>query len=693
MFLPLAVAFPSAMLPSSPLPLFFAALVVLAASGTAALLCTSRPVLANSLGSGGAAFGCLLGLATAIAAIISRETPSASWQWQVPYGSLSFGLDPLSSVFLVAIFGLGALAALFGARYMVPFSPGKGLGAPWFFYSLLLASMAVVVASRNGVLFLVAWEIMALASFFLVTFQHERAEVRRAGWVYLVAAHVGTAFLLVFFALAGRETGSLDFDKLTALKELSSGTASVVFLFAVVGFGTKAGLLPMHVWLPEAHPAAPSHVSAIMSGVMIKTGVYGILRTLTFLGTLEPWWGMLLIVLGLASGLFGIVFALAQRDLKRMLAYSSIENAGIITVGIGTGVLGLSSGIPALALLGFSGALLHSLNHAVIKGLLFLAAGSIIHATGERDMDRLGGLMKVLPVTGVTFLVGAAAISGLPPLSGFASEFLLIFAGLAGGLSLGGGSQAILLASAAGIVLISCLALACFVKVLGMVLLGTPRVDLQDLHPNARGHQASARGHQAEEPAFTIPLAALAALCVLLGFLSVPVVAFVLPAAAQVSRMSAASASALSGVFTAPLASTVAVAAAASGMAALLAGLRWLLLCGRTVGRSVTWDCGYERPTSRMQYTASSFSQPLIDLFEGLLRTRRRARAPAGYFPQQASFRTETPDVFADRLYRPVLAAMGWSSGKLHLLQQGRVHLYLVYILATLVVLLVWKLA
>src|SRR5262249_14191397 len=258
-----------------------------------------------------------------------------------------------------------------------------------------------------------------------VTFEHEKAEVRRAGWVYLIATHLGVAFLFLTFVLLGRSAGSLEFSAFRSMPALGAGLAGLIFVLALVGFGAKAGFVPFHVWLPEAHPAAPSHVSALMSAVMIKMGVYGILRTLTFLGPPAPWWGPTLAGLGLLTGLVGIALAGQQRDVKRVLAYSSIENVGLIGLGLGVGLWGQASDRPAVAVLGLTAALLHTWNHALMKGLTFLAAGSVLHGTGTRDVEKLGGLMKRMPWTANLLLVGAVAIAALPPLNGFASKWLL----------------------------------------------------------------------------------------------------------------------------------------------------------------------------------------------------------------------------------------------------------------------------
>jgi formate hydrogenlyase subunit 3/multisubunit Na+/H+ antiporter MnhD subunit len=549
----------------------------------------------------------------------------------------------------------------------------------WFFFNLLVVSMVLVVVARNGILFIAAWEVMAIASFFLVTFEHEKAEVRSAGLTYLVATHLGTAFLLAMFAILGRETGSLDFDSFSQVGALAPAAASVVFILAMIGFGAKAGFVPMHVWLPEAHPAAPSHVSALMSGVMIKTGIYGILRVLTFLDTPLAWWGILLIGIGLTSGVLGVLFALAQHDLKRLLAYHSVENIGIIALGMGTGVLALSQGMSAVAVLGFAGAILHVLNHAAFKGLLFLGAGSVLHATGHRDMDRQGGLLKRLPITGSTFLIGAAAISGLPPLNGFVSEFLIFLGALNGVTGLDMVTSASLVAVIGGLGLIGGLAIACFTKAFGVVFLGEPRTEQA-----ASAHEGGL--------GFRIPMLVLASACVLIGVLPFLSVQLVLPVAAQLSGVPLETAGSQLAISSSPLTSVAIAALIVIGLSAILVLLRQGLLARREIGSTVTWDCGYERPSARMQYTSSSFAQPLVQRFRQLLGTRVRLHAIEGYFPGRASFHSDTPDVFTDRMYQPAVMWIEWVSSRLRWLQHGRVQIYLLYIFVALEVLMIWKL-
>jgi formate hydrogenlyase subunit 3/multisubunit Na+/H+ antiporter MnhD subunit len=588
-------------------------------------------------------------------------------------GSFSIALDPLSAFFVVPVLGLCALAALYGAQYLETYASRRPLGPSWFFFDVLAASMLMVAVARDGVLFLVAWEVMSLSSYFLVTFEDEKESVRQAGWTYLVATHLGTAFLLMLFMLLARESGSTD---MAAAAAVSPRLASTVFLLALVGFGTKAGFIPMHVWLPEAHPAAPSHVSAVMSGVMIKTGIYGILRVLTLLGAPPAWWGWTLVAVGGVSGILGILFALAQHDLKRLLAYSSVENIGVITIGIGVGLLGKTHGLPLVALLGFGGALLHVLNHSLFKGLLFLGAGSVLHGAGTRDMEHLGGLLKRMPWTGTSFLVAAAAICGLPPFNGFISEFLIYLAAFSAVVQ---GQAAWGAAVIAALSLIGGLALVCFTKAFGVVFLGEPR---------------SERAAQAHESgwAMRLTMAASAAGCLFVGLFGPVVLCWAARAVGQSAGLPPAEFPAAWQRLMVLLQSISAGAAWLLGLVLLAAALRAWLLRGRRLGCSVTWDCGYAAPSARMQYTASSFVQPITELFASFLRTRERASGPEGYFPSPASYSTETPDVLRERLYRPAFEGAMRVVWKTRWLQHGRIQLYVLYIALTLLTLLVWRL-
>ncbi len=651
------------------------ALLSFAVGATGALVFANRGRWPTFFGVGGTLIGCVCGMIPAVRVVLGHPPQSLRMAWDIPYGSLFLELDPLSGFFLIPVFALCALAAIYGADYLEEYLGRKALAAPWFFFNMLVASMVVVILARNGVLFLMAWEMMALSSFFLVTFEDEKESTRDAGWIYLVASHIGTAFLLALFIMLGRAHGSLDFDHFTA----SSG-AGLLFVLAVVGFGTKAGFIPLHVWLPEAHPAAPSHVSAVMSAVMIKTGIYGLLRVMMFLGAPQVWWGWVLCGIGLTSGVIGVLLALAQHDLKRLLAYHSVENIGIIALGLGVGTVGLGAGLPAVAVIGFAGALLHVLNHALFKGLLFLAAGNVAHSTHTREIDHLGGLMRRMPRTGAIFLIGAAAISGLPPLNGFISEFLIYLASFRGAVSLDGASSVPMLTTIAGLALIGGLAAACFTKAFGIVFLGQPRTE---------------RAEQAREVglAMLLPGFVLAAGCILIGLLGATVVDSMAPLISEVTGLSAT----IVRTSLAQAAHSIAFVSysggALVGLALLLTLSRTMALARRPVRAEVTWDCGYAEPSPRMQYTASSFAQPLTDTFDLLLQTRRVLIAPRGLFPTEASLATETPDPYQRFIFRPLFRDIGRVLSLLRPLQQGQVQLYILYIAVTLILLLLWQLA
>jgi formate hydrogenlyase subunit 3/multisubunit Na+/H+ antiporter MnhD subunit len=652
-------------------------MMILFFSGLCSFFTGRNPRFANIMGAGGTVLGCLVGLVPAAIVLWTGRTVAIHRPWQVPFGSFSLQIDALSAFFLFTILILSAVAAIYGNTYLWDYRKRKNLGASWLFFNILVASMILVVISHNGMLFLMAWEIMSLASFFLVTFEDENENARRAGWIYLVATHIGTAFLFVLFILLAHQGPSLDFDHFISSGLNGTSMAGLAFLLSVIGFGTKAGFAPFHVWLPEAHPAAPSHVSAVMSGVMIKTGIYGLLRTLTFLGQPEPWWGWLLIAIGLGSGILGVLFALAQHDLKRLLAYSSVENIGIITMGLGLGVLGLSLNQPVLAVLGFGGCLLHVLNHALFKGLLFLGAGAVLHATGVRNMEQLGGLMRQMPWTGKLFLIGSFAICGLPPLNGFVSEFLIYV-----GAFMGTGLSGVSLSSIGvitGLAAIGGLAAACFTKAFGIVFLGEPR------------HTPALLGHEIGW-GMRIPMMLLAFGCLAIGFFAPTVISAMAPVIGNVTGLLKIDIDTHLAAVTVPLQRVTALSCIFILILGFLIYLRRHLLSDRTPAQCNTWDCGFVRPTARMQYTASSYAQPITSMFGFFLQTHRKIHTPEGLFPAKASLHTHTDDVFLRGLFLPLFRGIERILLPLHRLQQGRVQIYILYVAVTILALLIWNL-
>ncbi len=654
--------------------LFLCAIVALVAVGLAASALSPWPRLGQRVGQVGTIVACSLGLIPALTTLLGTTSLDLVAPWSMVGGRFHLLLDPLAALFLLPVFGVSAVAALYGGGYLRHHEGERPLGSLWLFFDLLIAGMAMVVVAHDGLLFLLSWEVMALAPFFLVAFEDEKRPVREAAWTYLIATHMGTVFLFVLFFLLGTRAGSMDFDAFPAALVAAPHLASICFLLAVVGFGSKAGFVPMHVWLPEAHPVAPSHVSALMSGVMIKTGIYGLVRLLTLSGAPLLWWSWLLIGLGAASGILGVVFALAQHNLKRLLAYHSVENIGIILLGLGVGLRGVGDRSPLLACLGFAGGLLHVLNHALFKSLLFLGAGAVQHATETLDLEALGGLLKRMPVSGTVFLVGAVAIVGLPPLNGFVSEFLIFVSAF---LPLATGHGSIPVAGVTVLVslgLISGLAAACFAKAFATVYLGEPRTD-HAAHAHEVGNEMG------------VAMVLLAVACAAIGLGAPLAVRALAGAVAVATGLSTATVAATLDPATRWLETALLSFAIALAVAAGLWLVRRALHARARVSRETTWGCGYGAPTARMQYTASSFAQPLTDLFHPVLRTHVEAELPATPFPATACFASHAPDLFRDRLFTPLFHGTDRLMAGLRWLQHGNIHLYIV---VTLLALLVW---
>jgi formate hydrogenlyase subunit 3/multisubunit Na+/H+ antiporter MnhD subunit len=652
--------------------LYLASLAILVAGGAAAFALSFRsPAGALTVASASAAVGCAVGLA-AVAPVLAGGPPlDLSAAWAVPLGQVHLRVDALAAFFQVVIFGLGIVTALFGREYLRAHAARRSLGSFLLFFNVLLAAMSAVVAARHAVLFLVAWEVMSVSSFLLVAFEHGDREVRAAARLYLVASHLGVTAIVALFLLLGRGAGSLDFDAFAAARG-AAAPATLLFALGVVGFGVKAGLFPMHVWLPEAHPAAPSHVSALMSGALVKTGVYGLLRTLEFLPPAPVGWGLALAAIGVAGALTGIALALSQRDLKRTLAFSTVENVGIIALGLGAGMSGLALGWNALAGLALCGALLHVWNHALMKGLAFLAAGAIVHGAGTRDLERMGGLLRRMPASGALFLIAAAALSALPPLNGFASEWLVYLGLLDAARGAPGAGALIACAGLAAVAIVGAVAAVAFTRAAGIALLGEPR------------GEGAARAHD-PGPMMLAPLAALAGLCLLLGFLPRVALPFVARAAGHLGVGEAASLAAANEALGGVL--PVALGALAIGLAVALA--RLVLLRRGERRAAPTWGCGFARPTSRMQYGASSYAQLFVrTLLPKDLQPVASTSAPHGLFPRRASLALRPQDPARERFFDPFFRALADRSARLRQFQQGRLNLQLLYTFAALVALL-----
>jgi len=650
---------------------------LVSASGVPGMVLPGRPRLGQLLSCAALCAGAALGIGAAVSALAGGTALNVHHPWPVPLGSLALRLDGLSAIFLLPILAVPALGSVYGLGYWPQHVLGGRAARLQLLYGLVTGSMALVTLADNALLFLFAWEVMAVSSFLLVLTEQEKPGVSRAAFAFLAATHVGTFALFALFSWAGNARHSFDFAQWQGLPAAgATGVWCLALLLA--GFGLKSGLAPLHFWLPGAHAAAPSHVSALMSGVLLKTGIYGLLRFTGLFDAPPVGWGMTVLVLGAVSAVLGVVLALAQHDLKRLLAYHSVENIGIIAMGVGLALLGRARAEPALVLLGFSGAALHVVNHSLFKSLLFLGAGSVQHATGTRDLEHLGGLGARMPFTSLLFLVGAAAISGLPPLNGFASEWLVALGALHSMDRPRGDVVGFAVLAAPALALVGGLAAACFAKVQGTVFLGNPRSE----------HAAGAH----ESPtAMLLPMAALALACAAIGLAP----SLLLP---PLARAAAAWAGLPPAALAGPAAEAGRSATLVSGAALALllaAAALWLFRRRRLPGpmpTAETWGCGYASPTARMQYTASSFAASLVRGFGWAVRSRVRLSPPRGLFPAQASFATEVADPVLDGVLLPAAGAGERWLVRLRAAYPGRIQFHAVLILLTLVATLVWSL-
>lgn len=658
----------------APVHLVAVAIVLSATSGLPVLLGRERGVrAAPALGVAAA----LTGSAASLWALVSGDS-RLGLEWSLPFGKLGLGVDALSAAFLLPLFFVAALVWVYAHAYFDAPEQREHRVTVYPLLGLCVAAIAGVFAATDSILFLMSWEVMALCALFLVLTDHRAEGTREAGVIYLMATHAGTLCLFGAFILLGALTaGSELSDVPPGAAATPLGTA--VFVLSLSAFAIKAGLMPVHVWLPSAHAVAPTPVSALMSGVLIKTGIYGLVRVTSLFSDPPLWWGASILTLGLLSAIGGVAYALGQHDLKRLLAYHSVENIGIIAMGLGVALVGRSMAQPAWVALGLAAALFHVVNHAVFKSLLFFGAGSVIHATHTRELEHMGGLLRAMPWTGTTFLVGAVAISGLPPLNGFVSEWLLYLA-LFDTLGAPGTSAAWLWGalSAPGLALVGALALACFVKAFGGVFLGTPRTE------------ATARAHESPR-AMLVSMSIGAWTCVALGIAPQAVVPLLERAVAVASRGAAPN---------------IAERAALGGLTVFGLGLVALSLLlvvfvrrrARRVRRELTWDCGYAKPATTMQYTSSSFAEWLVRLLGWGLRPARHSptlaldpeRAPRleQLFPREARFSSHVADLVLERGIAPGLAWLVRAASRARWLQQGRVQSYLLYIFVALVVLL-----
>ena len=593
------------------------ALALISGGALAALFCGRKNTAANWIGGGSLAIGSAFG-------IVAVTIGGTGWE----------------TFFQIPILVLAAAGALYSPGYLAGHGEERS-NIYWFFFNLTAAAMLCVTLAEKPLPFLLAWEFMGLTSGALVMFDRKEESARRAAWLYFAACHAGGALLMLFF--------------------LFPGTGTFALICAVAGFGLKIGFPLLHVWLPEAHPAAPAPVSALMSGAMISLGYFGLFR---FAGTPETFkiLGWILLVLGLTGSLGGIIFALPQNNLKRLLAYSSVENMGLIGIAAGLGMLGVSGGIQHMAQAGFYGALLHVINHALLKGGLFLGAGAILKSTGTLELDRLGGLMRKMPLSGTLFALNSAGLCGLPPFNGFIGELVIYYAAFAGIIHGTGPVKLGAFAALATVALTGGIAAAALAKAVGAAFLGEAR---------------SVNAQNAKETTCCMNMAIL--LLFGLSLLSVT--------AAPVLILS------FGGETCGMLAEITARAAFVCIVFTVLTAFLLImqkLLSKRGSRRSATWDCGYSRPDKRMEYTGTAFTQPLADFFEPLLRIRKQLKKPHGFFPVSAELETEVEDGGTRNFWRPLTELTIRAADRCHALQSGYLHFYIVLILLTTGVMLVY---
>ncbi len=620
-------------------------------------------------------------------ALVAQVDISGQLPLGLPWLNWHVRIDALSGFFL-SVIGLALVAvSLFGPAYVREYEHGKyplwALALPT---GLFIAGMQLVLIADDAFFFMIAWELMSVASYFLVVYEHENSANRRAGFLYLLMAEIGALFIILAYGVL---VGFGEGFTFSAMREaqLAPLWENIAFTLALIGFGMKAGIMPLHAWLPEAHPVAPSHISALMSGVMLKVAVYGLIRfSFDLLGDLHWEWGVMVLVLGSASAVLGILYALMQHNLKRLLAYSSVENIGIIFVGLGLSMVFYSTGHPHLGALGMVAALFHTLNHTVFKSLLFLCAGTILHQTHESDMERLGGLIRRMPKTAVVFLVGCISISALPPFNGFVSEWLTFQTALQASVLDSGVLRSLVPITAAVLALTGGLAAACFVKVYGVIFLGQPR------------SRHAAHAHESPSSLMLAGPGYLAFLCLLFGVFPTPVSDLIEGVSIQLTHQGLPSAHASGWLWLTPVspetASYVAPAVLFAMLVAWVVSFEILHPRGKStpIRRAIPWDCGFGGLTARMQYTGTAFAMPFRRIFQPSFEVKesieKQMVAPQETKAAGIHYQLDVSDRFWRVFYQPVGFGIRWLSKQVARSQTGHIRMYLAYSFFTLIFLL-----
>ncbi|MBI5468309.1 MAG: hydrogenase 4 subunit B [Deltaproteobacteria bacterium] len=681
------------MLTQSPLELAIAAILILLATAAIAPVLSRRQNLLISFSFITSAVASLIAVFAGYAAVTGGGVESLVLPIGLPDLPFYLRFDPLSGFFVTIVALLGFMVSIYSIGYVKAFVGHRSVTRLVVFYCLFMAGMLLVLLSDDAYFFMVSWELMAVSSYFLVCFEDDQAQNRRAAFLYLLIAHIGAVLILLSFGLmAGFAKGFENFSGYTfsAMRDshIPEGWAAVAFFMAFFGFAAKAGVVPLHAWLPEAHPVAPSNVSALMSGVMLKTAVYGIIRVGFDLLHSSDWrWGGVVLIFGLVSAVMGILYALLQNDLKRLLAYSSVENIGIILVCVGLAMIFKSFGMGLLASLALMAGLYHCLNHAMFKGLLFMGAGAVLHATHERNMEGMGGLVHKLKWTAPLFLVGCLSISGLPPFNGFVSEWLTFQSFLLSPALPSPLLNLLIPLGAALVALTGALAARCFIKVYGVTFLG-----------HWRGEHDTVV-HEAPWP-MRIGMLLAAASCLALGIFPTFVIGWldIIPETLLAAKIST-SASASGWLWLTPVAAERASYSAPIifiGILVIFATV-YLVFHSRTtsVRRAPLWDCGFGKITNRMQYNSTSFSMPTRRIYGFLFNIKETVKYGSNqYLPMlnnRILYHLRVRDRLWQMCYQPFSDASFWLARRVGKLQHGRIQIYLLYSFLTLIVLLVFS--
>ena len=589
-------------------------------------------------------------------------------------GAIPLSCDGIALLFLFTFQLLSLAGSIYAIGYLEEYVR-RGISIRWHLvsFTLLILSMQLVVVVQHALAFLIAWELMAVSAYFCIALDKARPEVRQGAFWYFVATHASALFLYVFFILLHERTGSWEFADFARQTGWDAGTLTLLVVTGFLGFAIKAGFMPFHAWLPNAHPAAPAHVSGLLSAINIKAGIYGIVRMFMFFPSDRQVFGWALLVVALVSAVGGVWYALTQHEMKRLLAYHSVENIGIIGLGLAVAWLGRCVGSPGLVALAFAGALLHTLNHAIFKALLFFGVGNVYLYAHTTDIEKLGGLTKALRVTGVGFLIGAVSICGLPPFNGFLSEFLIYKSFFQGGSLMGGFAPLALLVAAVSLAFVGGLAVACFTKLYGIVFLGENR----SKSPARLGH----------EPISSLPvLAGLATLCGWIGFVPGTALRLVAPA---VTEMSGLPETRLSAELISPLAGLTPVFGLLLAMTLLTLVVKLWVQKKAGMRLCETWGCGYRNVTSRMQYSASSFAEELVRLGQPMIGLRVQWKPIVQVLPEPRAFKSHGFDQIEQGLWVRLDHAIGRTLVLLRWIQSGSIRHYVIYIFAALIVYLV----